>query len=623
MIRAFQTGAQRWGGLRKLVERRHIRKLFSLITAPSSNFTTNTVKSLSSSTLLCRETKPQLLSRSSSGEREKADTNSNIQKPFPSLRWKLLGVVLGGAAGVYLLMSDDWDLNWSSAVPEKRPKIVVLGSGWAALSMIREIDTRYYDIVMVSPRNFFLFTPLLPSVTVGTIEARSVTEPVRKYCRRAGANITFYEASCSSVDVKNNKITCIANHDVEGGTNQFELEYDHLVVAVGAINNTFGTPGVYENCHFLKEIEDAVTIRHKIMDCFETARLPGVSKEDKERLLHFVVVGGGPNGVEFAAELRDFVYDNLVQWFPDLVPDVNITLLELADHILNTYDAKISEYTEKHFNKTNIEVQIKSAVTAVNERAVVIRKTDTNQIINIPFGLCVWSTGIGPSPLVNEVRNQLLQYQTNRRAILTDNKLLVKGVNNIYALGDCATIEQSRLLEKFTDFFKEADRNADGYLTVEDFNLLINTLTPKYPQLLEYGKKVQELFEEADTNKDQRLSLEEFKNILNKVDSKLKMLPATAQVASQQGTYLGKSFNLKAQQIEPSGFAYKHFGSFAYIGDETAVADFSNKIVFGGWGAWWLWRSIYLSKQVSWRNKMLVSFDWFKTIVFGRDITRN
>ena len=100
--------------------------------------------------------------------------------------------------------------------------------------------------------------------------------------------------------------------------------------------------GRYDNNNVTYSI-DAILIRRRILDVFETANLPGHSEEDRKRLLSFVVVGGGPNGVEFAAELSDFLREDLKVWYPHLIKDVEVTILELLDHILNTYDRQISE----------------------------------------------------------------------------------------------------------------------------------------------------------------------------------------------------------------------------------------------------------------------------------------
>ena len=114
------------------------------------------------------------------------------------------------------------------------------------------------------------------------------------------------------------------------------MKYDILVVAIGAENNTFNIQGVKEHAHFLKEVLDARRIRSAISDAFESAITPTQSLEEKKRLLHFVVVGGGPTGVEFAAELSDLVREDLQRYFPKLVStDVKITLIEALDHVLS------------------------------------------------------------------------------------------------------------------------------------------------------------------------------------------------------------------------------------------------------------------------------------------------
>jgi len=364
------------------------------------------------------------------------------------------------------------------------------------------------------------------------------------------------------------------------------------------------------------------------------ASVPTQTEEDKRKLLSFVVVGGGPTGVEMAGECVDFINDNVEKWFPKLKPYVKITLLELLDHILSTYDKNISDYSEKHLKREKIDIRTLSRVVEVTENAVHIKRTDTGADETIPFGVCVWSTGIGTAPLVNSFRAKLdPALQTNRRALVTDSYLRVKGADGVYALGDCATISQEPMLNRFKLLFHEADVNGDGVLSFEEFDKMIQAKSRHYPQLELYGKKAREMFEEADLNKDGVLQLNEFETLLKNVDSRLKQLPATAQVASQEGKYLGTLFNKLAAQgtkeadvtkvagLQP--FRYRHLGSFAYVGSHSAVAEFTGQYTLQGFGAWWLWRSIYLSKQYSFQNKVLVGMNWLKTAIFGRDITRN
>lgn len=241
---------------------------------------------------------------------------------------------------------------------QERKKVVILGSGWGAISILQNLTPGQFDVTVVSPRNYFLFTPLLPSVTVGTVESRSIVEPVRKLIRKhyKNAPVTFLEAECVGIDHTHRHVKCEDRSAIVGEVSKWDLPYDILVMAVGAGNNTWGTPGVTEHCHFLKEVSDAQSIRNDIIDLVETASIPGQSLAEQERLLHFVVVGGGPTGVEFAAEVQDFLREDVSKIYPGIKEKVKVTLVQSRDHILNTYDQTISEYTEKQFSSDNINV---------------------------------------------------------------------------------------------------------------------------------------------------------------------------------------------------------------------------------------------------------------------------
>jgi NADH:ubiquinone reductase (non-electrogenic) len=406
-----------------------------------------------------------------------------------------------------------------------RPNLTILGSGFGAFSILKEIDGRLYDVVVISPRNHFLFTPLLPSTTVGTVEFRSIIEPIRT----ARKGIRYYQASCNAIDSAGRTLRCESARD----GSPFTVAYDKLVIAVGAAVNTYGIPGVEEHAHFLKEVADARLIRQKIIDCLERASIPGLPEDERRRLLHFIVVGGGPTGVEFAAEMHDFLVEDLRKAFPALMDDVRITLLEAADHILNTFDAALSSYTLIHFRRQRIDVRTGSGVVKVDGDAVHLKDGTS-----LPYGLLVWSTGNGGAPFV---RSLPFRKDQNSRIII-DRFLRVPGQDGVYALGDCATPEE---------------RN----------------------------------------------------------------VPATAQLAQQEGRYLGRSLNALARHKPVMPFRERNFGMLAYVGSNRALADLTSVKSYG-YTTWLFWRSIYLTKLISIKNKMLVLFDWFKTILFGRDISR-
>ncbi|XP_071731420.1 external alternative NAD(P)H-ubiquinone oxidoreductase B1, mitochondrial-like [Rutidosis leptorrhynchoides] len=518
----------------------------------------------------------------------------------------------------------------------KKKKVVVLGTGWASTSFLKDLDISSYDVQVVSPRNYFAFTPLLPSVTCGTVEARSIVEPVRNIIQKKNGEIKFWEAECTKIDAANKKVFCRSAIDANlVGKNDFCLEFDYLVVATGAGVNTFNTPGVMEYCHFLKEVEDAQKIRTSVIDCFEKAILPELTDEERRTNLHFVIVGGGPTGVEFAAELHDFVHEDLVKLYPVVKDLVKITVIQSGDHILNTYDCRISDFAEQKFARDGIDVRTGCRVLSVTDKEVSMKVKSSGENVSIPHGMVVWSTGVSTRPVVKDFMDQI--GQGKRKVLATDEWLRVKGCEDVYAIGDCATIDQRRIMEDIGAIFNAADKDKSGTLTVEEFQDIIDDILIRYPQvdLHLIDKKLSRVTDLLNDKKE--VDIEGFKLALSQVDLQMKSLPATAQVAAQQGTYLSSCFNKRElaktlpegpRRFKSSGrhaflpFRYKHFGSFAPLGGEQAAAELPGDWVSVGRSTQWLWYSVYASKQVSWRTRVLVVSDWTRRFIFGRDSSR-
>ncbi len=406
-----------------------------------------------------------------------------------------------------------------------KEKLVILGTGFAAIQLLRNVSLKHYDVSVVSPRNYFLFTPLLTSTCVGTLEFRSIIEPIRTARRK----VRYIQAECKSIDLDGKALLCQALEQEE----TFEVEYDKLVIAVGAGNNTYGVPGVTEHALFLKDIPDARAIRQELLRCVERAGAPNISKEERRRLLHFVVVGGGPTGVEFAGELQDFLQQDLSKWYPEIAGDIHVTLIEAGDRLLNSFAKTLSNYTMRNFEKRNITVLKNTPVTAVHADHAELADGST-----IPFGLLVWSGGITATDLV--AKSELPKNKELR--ILTDACLEVINCPNVFAAGDCAIIRGEEMA-------------------------------------------------------------------------------TTAQVAQQQGRFLAKALRRIAKGKKLRPFFYLHMGMLAYVGGNKALADTPGPKLTG-FVAWLMWRSVYLTKLVSLRNKILVLFDWCKTKWFGRDISR-
>ncbi|CAF1357024.1 unnamed protein product [Rotaria sp. Silwood1] len=578
--------------------------------------------------------------------------------------WTTTVVGFGAFCGYRGYRNYQWfnEMTDSDETIGTKPRVIVLGTGWGAVPLLKHIDTKKYEVVCISPRNYFLMTPLLLSVSVGTVETRTVVSAIRSLI---GPRIKYVEAHCINVDPKAKIISCNTDEEPpvsrgdyvknilvpskrERGASSrvikdsartrpaFDMQYDILVVAIGSGNNTFNISGVEEHAHFLKEILDARRIRSALSDAFESSMTPTQTAAEKKRLLHFVIVGGGPTGVEFAAELADLVREDLQSYFPRLVAnDVKITLIEALDHILSTMDKQISDYTERHFHRENIEVLTNTFVKEVKQQEIVVHIKDTDEVKSIPCSIVVWATGIKARPLTNRIRETIgLDIQSNRKGLLTDQYLRVKGIDDgsIYAIGDCATIQQPKLVDRIQSLFEEADTENRGALSLQQFETLVKQKISQFPQSIEKA------FAEADKEKSGYLTLATLRLALEKADQKIRTLPATAQVASQQGRYVAdllnqltdlQSTNFEQQKLMP--FRYKHMGSLAYVGGDEAVVDLTGSKTFqdlfsfkslSGRSAAYLWKSFYFTEMFTARTKTLLAVDWIRNKLFGRDISR-
>lgn len=538
-----------------------------------------------------------------------------------------------------------------------KPRLVVLGSGWASMSFIKALPSNIsdtYEVILVSPRNYFLYTPLLPAVATGTMEERSIVEPVRNLITGKGE---FYEALCSEIDPVKKELVCCFPADAGFAEACFKVSYDVLIIGVGSVNNTFGIKGVEQFCNFFKSIEDANRLRKRISECFERAALPSTPEEERKRLLSFVVVGGGPTGVEVAAEMHDMIFEDLVKLYPKLINDVKIRVVDLMDHVLSTYDRAISIYTADQFKRAGIQLVLNSRVSSVGDGLVnVVNKQNESQ--EIRFGACVWATGVAMNPLIQTIQT-VIPGQNHFRSVLTDDYLRVLGSNgSIFAFGDSSTNFQPKALDHVEELFDLADVNKDSVLTLEEIRTVLVKASLRFSHLREharfldsrvgglnrFGNLVRQTLAPvkagdesplAELNESTPVTKEQFKALLGKIDSGLRALPATAQVAKQQGEYLADIFARNRITGEPSltpdldvvasnarPFDYSHKGSAAYVGGDNAVFDVPNLGPLTGWTAGIVWKGFETYSQISFRNKCLVAVDWLRTKLFGRDISR-
>ncbi|OWB75430.1 hypothetical protein B5S31_g5329 [[Candida] boidinii] len=582
----------------------------------------------------------------------------------------------GGPENLPILIQNLDDLD----TPEKennshRPKLVILGCGWGSVGLLDTLKPNDYDVTVISPTNYFLFTPMLPSAAVGTLELKSLIESVRNIIKRvnghyleAYAEDVLFSEKLVKVRVKCNDENSNNNNDDDNKKDKFfYVPYDKLIVGVGSTSNTHGVAGLqYSNQ--LKTAEDAILIRKKIIKNLEKACLPTTTNEERKKLLSFVICGAGPTGVEMAAEIYDLLHEDIIKGFPRiLAQEVSIHIIQSRSHILNTYDKTISDYAMKRFENDQIDLLTNSRVKEILPDKVVFAQKSINketgicdddsksvEIKEIPYGLCLWSTGVAQNPLAQKIVKNLSHSQNNKRAIETDSQLRVIGspLGDVYAIGDCSTIR--------TDLALHCSDNIRQYIIGNHFNRKMTThpiltdddikhislshgelnelaieISKKNPLASEPLLLMNELIAKYDPKNTGYLNFNQIKLLLKEVDSKVISLPATAQRANQQGRYLGKklsklaksSLSLSMNDILTGDidnaiskpFKYTHLGSLAYIGN-SAVFDLPGHSFVGGLVAMYLWRSIYFAQSVSIRTRVLLFMDWINRGIFGRDI---
>lgn len=383
-------------------------------------------------------------------------------------------------------------------------------------------------------------------------------EPIRSVLRHKKAAVKFYEATATHIDPENKTVSIDDNSEVKGAAANTTVPYDKLVIAVGAENATFGIPGVREHACFLKEIVDAQKIRKSIMDCVETATFKGQSEEEKARLLHMVVVGGGPTGVEFAGELQDFFEEDIKKWVPEIADKFKVTLIEALPNVLPMFSKQLIDYTEQIFKEEKINIRTKTAVKKVTAETVEAEYTgpDGKKVTEtLPYGLLVWATGNAVRPVVKDLMSQIPAQKDSRRGLAVNEYLVVQGTKDIWATGDCAVAGYAPTAQVAAQ---------EGAFLARLFNTMAKTEILE-SQINEISTNLN--VKQGGNAKDSAIELEGLQKQLRRI-----------------------------RDIKP--FHYTHQGSLAYIGSDRAVADvswFNGNFASGGGITYLFWRSAYLS----------------------------
>lgn len=301
-------------------------------------------------------------------------------------------------------------------------RIVVVGGGFAGLHLVRRLEPMLgadeANVTLIDRNNFHLFTPLLYQVGTGELPAHAVAYPLRVPLARAGYR--FVRGEVSAIDLARRVVHADAA----------EFPYDHVVVAPGSVTNDHGVPGVREHAVTLKWLSDGREVRHRILTTFErAAQEPDVAK--RRDLLSFVIVGGGPVGVELASSMRDLMNHTLRRIYPsiDFDDDPSITIVDGGPRVLAEMDPRLSEIAARRLDELQITVVLNTFISEVAEHAVTTKDGAT-----ITAHTVVWAGGVGANPLLSGL--DLPKSKDGR--LIVDECFRAGGRDDVLSFGDAA-----------------------------------------------------------------------------------------------------------------------------------------------------------------------------------------
>ena len=417
-----------------------------------------------------------------------------------------------------------------SGKPRKK-RIVILGGGFGGVyaaihleKLLARVDA--VEICLISHDNFFLFTPMLHEIAASDLEITNIVNPLRKLLRK----VEVLVGDVNEIDLPNKRV--LISHGYR--KHSLQIDYDHLVIALGSITNFYDIPGLADLAVPMKSLRDAIQLRAQILRHLEEANFE-CNPAERQSLLTFVVAGGGFAGVETVAALNDFVRDAL-PFYPNLSEGMlRVVLVHSGPVILPELGESLGRHTQKVLEGRGVEIQLNTRVKSMTENKVFLAYTAP-----IPCSTLVWTAGTVPSPLISP-----LPCAKDRGRIAVNQFLQVSDWPDVWAVGDCAFV----------------------------------------PDIKNPGKSH----------------------------------PPTAQHAIREGKVVAQNIAAALLGRPLRSFSFRTIGLLASIGRRTGVARVLG-FNFSGFFAWWMWRTVYLSKLPGLDKKVRVAFDWTLDLLFPKDV---
>jgi NADH dehydrogenase len=304
------------------------------------------------------------------------------------------------------------------------PRVVIIGAGFAGLNLVKSIEHKPVQIILLDQNNHHQFQPLLYQVAISGLESDSVVSPIRKLFKSC-INMIFRMVSVESVDTINNRVI----------TNLGYVSYDYLVIATGSSTNFYGLKNIETNSIGLKNINDAINLRSWILQSLEYA-VDGSSEEEKQKLTKFVIVGGGPAGVELAGALAEFKKYLLRNDYPEIDSSLmKIYLIQADKRILPAMSERSSKHALKILRDLDVDVMLNTRVKDYDGQTLIVETLNGTE--ELLAGLLIWTAGVignAPGGIDPGILSAGKRIQVNKY-----NQ--VHGLHNVFAIGDIALMQ--------------------------------------------------------------------------------------------------------------------------------------------------------------------------------------
>lgn len=301
---------------------------------------------------------------------------------------------------------------------KERPRVLIVGAGFGGITLAQDLAGQDVSVRLVDRHNYHTFQPLLYQVATAGLDPEQVAHSVRDIFQHQD-NFSFQMDTVYDIDF--GEKTVLVEDD--GG-----IEYDYLVLAAGASANYFGVDGAKEHSIPVKNLSNAIHLRSHILGQFEKAQKK--PKLIDEGILNFVVVGGGPTGVETSGALVE-LFDHVLRWdfSEELVEEAQVMLLEMMPNLLSPYESSLQTYTREALEKRGVDVRLETTVNRVTEDTVHLQDDEV-----IPTQTLIWAAGVKANPLADHLAVE----QTRGGRIVVDRDLSLPNLNDEFVIGDMA-----------------------------------------------------------------------------------------------------------------------------------------------------------------------------------------